>query len=71
MPNEFATDFTPWTAALGGLLIGLAAAMLLLANGRIAGVSGICGRLFPGSRGDRGWRLCFCLLYTSDAADDN
>ena len=59
MPNEFLTEFTPWTAALGGLLIGLAASLLLLSNGRIAGVSGICGRLFAGSSGDRGWRLCF------------
>jgi len=59
MANEFLTEFTPWTAALGGLLIGLAASLLLLSNGRIAGVSGICGRLFAGSTGDHGWRLCF------------
>ncbi|NAU77920.1 YeeE/YedE family protein, partial [Klebsiella pneumoniae] len=35
--------FTPWSSALGGLLIGLAAAILLLFNGRIAGISGILG----------------------------
>jgi uncharacterized membrane protein YedE/YeeE len=59
MANEFATEFTPWMAALGGLLIGVAASLLILFNGRIAGISGICGRLFaPGTR-DRGWRLCF------------
>jgi uncharacterized membrane protein YedE/YeeE len=59
MTNAFPTEFTPWTAALGGLLIGLAASGLLLSNGRIAGVSGICGRLLAPSAADRGWRLCF------------
>ena len=59
MPNEFLTEFTPWTAALGGLLIGLAASLLRLSNGRIAGISGICGGLLARSTGDRGWRLCF------------
>ena len=59
MPNEFLTEFTPWTAALGGLLIGLAASLLRLSNGRIAGISGICGGLLSRSTGDRGWRLCF------------
>lgn len=53
------TSFTPWAGLLGGALIGLAAALLLLADGRIAGVSGILGRsLFP-SAGDLGWRLLF------------
>ena len=59
MANEFLTEFTPWTAALGGLLIGLAASLLRLSNGRIAGISGICGGLLARSTGDRGWRLCF------------
>jgi uncharacterized membrane protein YedE/YeeE len=61
MENAFATEFTPWTAALGGLLIGLAASLLVLSNGRIAGISGICGRLLAGSSGDRDWRLCFLV----------
>jgi uncharacterized membrane protein YedE/YeeE len=61
MENAFATEFTPWTASLGGLLIGLAASLLVISNGRIAGISGICGRLFAGSSGDRGWRLCFLV----------
>ena len=39
-------QFTPWSASEGGLLIGLAAALLLLFNGRVAGVSGILGELF-------------------------
>jgi uncharacterized protein len=33
--------FTPWTSLIGGLLIGLAAALFLLGNGRIAGIAGI------------------------------
>jgi uncharacterized membrane protein YedE/YeeE len=55
------TDFTPWTALGGGLLIGLAAAMLLLFNGRIAGISGIVGGLLRPATGDRGWRIAFLL----------
>lgn len=41
------TEFTPGPAALGGLLIGLSAALLMLATGRIAGVSGFLVRLLP------------------------
>ncbi|SQI39927.1 Uncharacterised protein [Providencia alcalifaciens] len=41
-------NFTPWSAAIGGILIGLAAAILLILNGRIAGISGIlAGFLSP------------------------
>lgn len=53
------THFTPWTSFAGGLLIGLAAAMLLLVNGRIAGVSGILGGLFRPAAGDAAWRAAF------------
>lgn len=53
------SDFTPWTALAGGLLIGLAAALFLLLNGRIAGISGILGGLLSPSRGDIVWRLAF------------
>lgn len=54
------TEFTPFAGALGGLLIGLAAALLLLANGRIAGISGILGQLlWPSANEERGWRLAF------------
>jgi uncharacterized membrane protein YedE/YeeE len=42
-----ATEFTPLASTIGGALIGLAAVMLMLFNGRIAGISGILGRLFP------------------------
>lgn len=50
--------FTPWTALAGGALIGLAAALLVLLNGRIAGISGVIGELASIPR-DRTWRLAF------------
>jgi hypothetical protein len=52
-------SFTPWAALAGGALIGLAAALFLLLNGRIAGISGILGGLLRPARGDIGWRLAF------------
>jgi len=51
--------FTPMMSFAGGVLIGLAAAMLILINGRIAGISGIVGALFAPRRGDVAWRLAF------------
>ncbi len=51
--------FTPWHALAGGMLIGLAAALLLLLNGRIAGISGIVGGLLKPARGDIAWRVAF------------
>lgn len=51
--------FTPWSALAGGVLIGLAAALLVLLNGRIAGISGIVGGLLTPKSGDVGWRLAF------------
>ena len=51
--------FTPWSSLAGGALIGLAAAMLALLNGRIAGISGVLGGLFKPVRGDIGWRVAF------------
>jgi uncharacterized protein len=53
------TNFTPWTSLAGGLLIGLATAILLLMSGRIAGVSGIAGGLLRPVAGDIGWRVAF------------
>lgn len=55
------TEFTPLSATLGGLLIGGAAAWLQLANGRVAGVSGIVGGLLRGAAADAGWRGAFVL----------
>jgi len=42
-----ATDFAPFASTIGGMLIGISAVMLMHFNGRIAGISGILGRLFP------------------------
>lgn len=53
--------FTPWPALAGGALIGLAAALLLLGSGRIAGISGVLGGLLRPNRGDVAWRLAFVL----------
>jgi uncharacterized protein len=51
--------FTPWRSLCGGILIGAAAAMLVLLNGRIAGISGIVGGLLRPVKRDVGWRLAF------------
>jgi uncharacterized membrane protein YedE/YeeE len=48
--------FTPGAAFAGGLLIGLAAAWLILADGRVLGASGLLGRLIPPRAGDWPWR---------------
>ena len=53
--------FTPWTSLAGGILIGIAAAMLLLLNGRVAGISGIVGGLIKPYVGDIAWRAAFVL----------
>lgn len=53
------TSFTPGTSLAGGLLIGLASALFLLFNGRIAGISGIVGGLLKPARGDVAWRVAF------------
>ena len=52
-------NFTPLSAASGGLLIGVAVAILLFFNGRIAGISGILGGLFNVRKNDFAWRLAF------------
>ncbi|MET0387742.1 MAG: YeeE/YedE family protein [Polyangiales bacterium] len=56
-------NFTPVSALIGGVLIGLAASLFLLGIGRVAGISGILGGLIaPGSeRAERGWRGAFVL----------
>ena len=53
--------FTPGMSLLGGLLIGTASALFILANGRIAGISGILGGLLRPTSGDVVWRLAFLL----------
>ncbi len=57
-------DFTHSTyiaGLLGGLLIGTAAAMFVLLNGRIAGISGILAGLIQADKGDKIWRVLFLL----------
>lgn len=53
--------FTPGSSLGGGVLIGLAAAMFILLNGRIAGISGIVGGLLKPMPGDIAWRAAFVL----------
>ncbi len=53
--------FTPYSALLGGALLGLSACLLLLSVGRIAGISGIVSGLLGPAPGDRSWRLAFVL----------
>lgn len=55
------TEFEPISAVAGGLLIGLAASLLLLADGRIAGISGVLGRTLVPQSGERAWRILFLL----------
>jgi len=55
------SHFTPWSSLAGGLLIGGAAALLVLSTGRIAGISGIAGGLLTPRRADIGWRIAFLL----------
>lgn len=52
-------NFTPVSAILGGAVIGGAASLLLLLNGRVAGISGILGGLLTPVRGDTAWRALF------------
>ena len=54
-------SFTPWSALAGGVLIGLAAALFVLVNGRIVGISGIVGGLLRPQAGDLVWRLAFVV----------
>jgi uncharacterized membrane protein YedE/YeeE len=52
-------NFAIWQSLTGGMLIGLAAALLLYFNGRIAGISGIVGGLLRPAKEDIGWRVAF------------
>jgi len=58
-------NLTPLSGLLGGALIGLATAGLMLLTGRIAGVSGIFGGLLAWQPGDRAWRLAFVAGLTT------
>ncbi|CAH0529602.1 YeeE/YedE family protein [Vibrio hippocampi] len=49
----------PWLSLIGGMLLGVSASLLLLFNGKVAGISGIVSGTFFSS--DRGWRVIFLL----------
>lgn len=55
------THFTPGSALAGGILLGLAAAALVLGNGRVLGISGILGGLLVPRRSDASWRVFFLM----------
>jgi uncharacterized protein len=54
-------SFTPWHALAGGILIGIATALFVLLNGRIAGISGVLGGLMAPKKGDVAWRSAFLV----------
>ena len=54
-------SLTPWSSLAGGMMIGLAAAMFVLLNGRVAGISGVLGGLLAPVRGDVLWRVAFVV----------
>ena len=54
-------NFTPLSALLGGILIGLSASAMLVLDGKIAGISGILGGVLKPIKGDTHWRMCFLL----------
>lgn len=56
---EKVTEFTPWMSLGGGVLIGLAATLLMALHGRIAGVTGIVTGLIPPFASDWAWRAAF------------
>ena len=55
------TDFTPASALAGGLLIGTSASLLLILNGRIAGISGIVAGVFRRDLREVSWRAAFVV----------
>jgi len=54
-------NFTPWASLSGGILLGVAAALFILVNGRVLGISGVLSGLLPPKLGDAGWRVAFLL----------
>lgn len=54
-------SFTPWSALAGGALIGLAASLFALLNGRVAGISGLLGSLLQRGAEGRGEKAAFVV----------
>ena len=59
------THFTPFASLTGGIILGIASAIFILVNGRILGISGIVGGLFPPKLGDTFWRIAFLLGFAA------
>jgi len=55
------TEFTPILGLIGGSIIGLSAAILLLFKGRVAGISGILNGVFTSDSKELAWRLLFLI----------
>lgn len=53
------TEFTPLASAIGGVLIGISSALVLLGHGRIAGISGIVSGIVSTDARERAWKLAF------------
>ncbi|KON58958.1 membrane protein [Vibrio parahaemolyticus] len=51
----------PWESLFGGILLGISATILLLVNGKIAGISGIMNGIMSPKKGDYSWRLFFAV----------
>jgi uncharacterized protein len=62
------TEFTPLASLIGGMLIGLAAVLMMAGSGRIAGVSGIVAGLLRGPDGETAWRIAFVAGILGGAA---
>ena len=54
-------EFAGWQSLAGGMLIGVAASLLLILSGRVAGISGMIGNLLLGVRRDLGWQVWFLI----------
>jgi uncharacterized membrane protein YedE/YeeE len=55
------TDFTPFASLIGGILIGLAAVILMAFNGRIAGMTAMLGGVLERKNSDSTWRIAFLI----------
>ncbi|MQC31712.1 YeeE/YedE family protein [Vibrio parahaemolyticus] len=51
----------PWESLFGGILLGISTTILLLVNGKIAGISGIMNGIMSPKKGDYSWRLLFAV----------
>jgi uncharacterized membrane protein YedE/YeeE len=59
MGDTMETEFTPIASLVGGLLIGIAAVLMMVGSGRIAGVSGIIAELLRSPESENAWRATF------------